>query len=105
MLKILRLVQRYASEPNDSSYVVSEMVPAYRAAAGQSGSYITFCPLSMQTPNYLYLHYNGHITICTDISIVSRYRKGSAPTIYRTRADHERHAFPSYFGQNTGEYR
>lgn len=33
----LRLIQRYASEPNDSSYIFSEMVPAYRAAAGESG--------------------------------------------------------------------
>ncbi|KAH8744019.1 hypothetical protein F5882DRAFT_455086 [Hyaloscypha sp. PMI_1271] len=31
-------IQRYASEPNDSSYVVSEMIPAYRAAAGESGT-------------------------------------------------------------------
>ncbi|KAH6700598.1 hypothetical protein BKA61DRAFT_705543 [Leptodontidium sp. MPI-SDFR-AT-0119] len=37
-VKILRLIQRYASEPNDSSYIVSEMVPAYRAAAGESGT-------------------------------------------------------------------
>lgn len=35
-----RLVRRYASEPNDSSYVVSEMIPAYRTAAAQSGVYM-----------------------------------------------------------------
>ncbi|KAN0095627.1 hypothetical protein V8E51_016338 [Hyaloscypha variabilis] len=34
----VKLIQWYASEPNDSSYVVSEMVPAYRAAAGESGT-------------------------------------------------------------------
>jgi len=34
----VKLIQRYASEPNDSSYIVSEMVPAYRAAAGESGT-------------------------------------------------------------------
>ncbi|KAH8812284.1 hypothetical protein F5884DRAFT_784973 [Xylogone sp. PMI_703] len=33
----VKLIQRYASEPNDSSYIVSEMIPAYRAAAAQSG--------------------------------------------------------------------
>ncbi|KAE9366257.1 hypothetical protein N431DRAFT_419424 [Stipitochalara longipes BDJ] len=34
----VKTIQRYASEPNDSSYVVSEMVPAYRAAAGEYGT-------------------------------------------------------------------
>ncbi|KAH8649442.1 hypothetical protein BGZ60DRAFT_534676 [Tricladium varicosporioides] len=34
----VKLIQRYASEPNHSSYVVSEMVPAYRRAAEQYGT-------------------------------------------------------------------
>jgi hypothetical protein len=32
-----RIIRRCASEPNHSSYIASEMIPAYREAASQSG--------------------------------------------------------------------
>ncbi|TVY75935.1 hypothetical protein LSUE1_G004583, partial [Lachnellula suecica] len=31
-----KLIQRYASEPNQTSYILAEMLPAYRGAAGQA---------------------------------------------------------------------
>ncbi|RDW87518.1 hypothetical protein BP5796_03212 [Coleophoma crateriformis] len=36
-LREVRLVRAHATEPNASSYIVSEMIPAYRSAAAQSG--------------------------------------------------------------------
>jgi hypothetical protein len=34
-----RLIQRYASEPNQSSYIATEIIPAYRRAAAEYGQY------------------------------------------------------------------
>jgi hypothetical protein len=32
-----RKIRKFASEPNETSYIFSEMTPAYRSAASQSG--------------------------------------------------------------------
>jgi hypothetical protein len=62
------LINRYASEPNDSSYIVSEMVPAYCTIAAESGQY----PLLAITPSEIY-----NIT-----NLPHRHRKSSTPTLH-----------------------
>lgn len=39
MLTPTRITRRKASEPNESSYIFAEMVPAYRSAANECGEY------------------------------------------------------------------